>query len=154
ATRPSSEESGAQRQSGGDRRSFYAAKEAGFAVWGGRRAPGGLNKGGGAGAERQAFKATVEQALVEPEEDLRDVELAIRQGAGDNGADDNVVLAVTLNAVGQLQALLGRDGTRDSYRRALTLLPSFIEPGINLAALYVNKNTSLDQNWATRAERL
>jgi hypothetical protein len=29
-----------------------------------------------------------------------------------------------------------------------------VEPGLNLAALYVEKKTSLDVNWATRAERL
>jgi tetratricopeptide (TPR) repeat protein len=72
-----------------------------------------------------------------------------------NGNNDNVVLSVTLNAMGQLQALMGSSKeARTFYRRALTLLPSFAEPSLNLADLYVEKKGSFDKNWPTRAESL
>jgi tetratricopeptide (TPR) repeat protein len=67
----------------------------------------------------------------------------------------NVVMAVTLNALGQLETLLGKpESARLRYRRALTFLPSFVEASLNLAELYLEKKGSLDSNWATRAERL
>jgi hypothetical protein len=60
-----------------------------------------------------------------------------------------------LNALGQLRSLAGRaDDARKDFRRAMTLLPSFIEPAINLACLYIEKKASFDREWATRADRL
>jgi hypothetical protein len=70
-------------------------------------------------------------------------------------AESNVVRAVMLNALGQLRSLAGRaDDARKDFRRAMTLLPSFIEPAINLACLYIEKKASFDREWATRADRL
>jgi len=71
------------------------------------------------------------------------------------GEQNNVVIAVLLNALGELVALSKQpNGARDYYRRSLTLLPSFVEPYLNLAALYIARKRSLDVHWATNAERL
>jgi tetratricopeptide (TPR) repeat protein len=109
----------------------------------------------GGDPEQTALREEATGELAEGANVLETVEEAITKGDGRHGADDNVVLAVTLNAVGQLKGLLGHSmDARALYRRALTLLPSFIQPSLNLAALYLDKKSSLDVNWATRAERL
>ncbi len=64
-----------------------------------------------------------------------------------------MLLAVTLNALGQLEALLDRpEEARRHYRRALTFLPSFIEASLNLGSCTSIRNSI--RIWATRAERL
>jgi tetratricopeptide (TPR) repeat protein len=85
----------------------------------------------------------------------KEIWTSIAKGSGPNGSSCNIVLAVTLNAMGQLQALMGSSKkAREFYRRALTLLPSFTEPALNLADLYMEKKGSFDKNWATRTESL
>lgn len=86
---------------------------------------------------------------------LTAIENAIAGGTEVAGSELNVVMAVTLNALGQLEALLDTpDSARLHYRRALTFLPSFVEANLNLAELYLEKKGSLDTNWSARAERL
>lgn len=69
--------------------------------------------------------------------------------------DNNVVITVTLNAAGQLKDLSGRpQEAREYLRRAITLMPAFIEATLNLAALYIDRKRSLDPHWAIRAEDL
>jgi tetratricopeptide (TPR) repeat protein len=96
----------------------------------------------------------VEIFLAEGEALLAEIESSVA-GGGQDGAENNVVLAVIRNAVGQLEAILDRsEDARGHYRGALTLLPSFLEASLNLADLYFEKQAALDINWPTRAERL
>ncbi len=86
---------------------------------------------------------------------LNDIETAIAKRADVPGAEFTVVMAVTLNALAQLEAML--DSPHDArihYRRALTFLPCFVEANLNLAELYLERKGSLDANWPTRTERL
>jgi hypothetical protein len=86
---------------------------------------------------------------------LQEVEAAVQTNRGSGGYYLNVVLAVTLNALGQIETLLDSpEQARVQYRRALTFLPTFVEANLNLAELYLEKKGSLDLNWAVRAERL
>jgi tetratricopeptide (TPR) repeat protein len=101
-----------------------------------------------------AFNALVETWIARARNALDQMEAIIAVDKGD-GEENNVVLAVILNALGELIALSSRpNGARDYYRRSITLLPPFFEPYLNLAALYIHRKRSLDVRWATNAELL
>lgn len=85
----------------------------------------------------------------------RAAEKASAEDGGTNGSEYNVVLAVFLNALGQLEGLIGHAKTaRTYYRRSLTLQPTFVDAALNLAELYMRNESPLDENWAVRAQRL
>jgi predicted Zn-dependent protease len=86
---------------------------------------------------------------------LKDAQAAAEATGGVNGSDYTIVQAVFLNALGQVHAVLQQnDDARQSFRRAMTFLPTFIEARLNLAELYIERERSLDANWANRAEAL
>jgi tetratricopeptide (TPR) repeat protein len=100
------------------------------------------------------FRANVDRCLADAQLTLDELEREIAND-GQNPEENNVVIAVILNALGQLQNLAKtQHEARDSFRRAIRLLPTFLEPQLNLAAAYVEHKGSLDPNWATRAEGL
>jgi tetratricopeptide (TPR) repeat protein len=100
----------------------------------------------------RAFDADVSEHCISSEEMLTRLE---REKPVNGTDEDNVVVAVALNAAGQLKILARRPAdARERLRRAITLLPSFVEPSLNLAELYLDRKRSLDVNWATRAQAL
>ena len=105
--------------------------------------------------ELKEFRDKVQACLVEGEDVLDKVEKSVAAENGRDGSENNVVLAVILNALGQLQSFAGDFvSARARYRRSLTLLPTFLDPALNLAELYCERKEALDPNWATRAQRL
>jgi tetratricopeptide (TPR) repeat protein len=104
--------------------------------------------------ELDRFKNTVETWLSSAQAAMTRLEEAAKHDPGNN-EQNNVVSAVMLNAVGQMQNLSRKEhAARDSFRRAITLLPTFVEPRLNLAGIYYERKGSLDPNWASRAETL
>jgi tetratricopeptide (TPR) repeat protein len=108
-------------------------------------------------ADYDAVRDAALTLLADGEELLAELESAIRNDPPESMAaeENNIIRAVVYNALGQLATLAGRPhDARDHCRRALTLLPSFVEAEINLAALYEEARRSLDREWATRADGL
>ena len=74
---------------------------------------------------------------------------------GVSSEESNVVLAVAFNALGQLRAWAGQPHeAMEAYRRAMTLLPNFVEPLLNLADLLMNVKRTLGPRWPIRAEQI
>ena len=108
-------------------------------------------------ADYEAIEKTARELLAQGHDMVHDLEADIRRVPADEAAseENNIVRAVAYNALGQLATLAGRPHeARDYCRHALTLLPSFVEAAINLAAVYEEANVGIDREWATRAERL
>jgi tetratricopeptide (TPR) repeat protein len=100
------------------------------------------------------FNNAVETWVASAQAVMSRLEEAAMRDPGNN-EENNVVSAVMLNAIGQLQNLSKKEhAARDSFRRAITLLPTFLEPQRNLAGVYYECKGSLDPNWAVRAETL
>jgi tetratricopeptide (TPR) repeat protein len=111
-----------------------------------------LDRSPGTSEEARRLRSDVQAALADGKNTLQQLEQDIADAAGE---EENVVLAVALNGLGQLTALAGAaHEARQLYRRSMTLLPSFVEPMVNLGTLYVSKNKTFGPTWPFRAERL
>jgi len=103
----------------------------------------------------KSLRDDARKLIVPTEQHLKAAEADAAAAVGVNGSQYTAVLAVFMNAIGQLQALIQRHhAARDSFGRAITLLPGFIEPRLNLAELYIERKRALDAGWATRAEKI
>jgi tetratricopeptide (TPR) repeat protein len=104
--------------------------------------------------DRERFRTRVEATCQEANEMLGRLRAEIEQSE-QKGEESSIALAVTLNAVGQLLDLSGRPAEAlDVFRDSIAIVPTFVEPYLNLASMFIQRKGSLHHQWHTRAERL